>query len=65
MLEPRNLMSFSHICLLTHSPRNRLCRDPRHASSITCDVISFDGQGQLCPLTCTVQREEIFQSISD
>ena len=34
---------------------------PFHVPSTTCNVISFNGQGQLCLLTCAVIKE-IFQN---
>ena len=31
------------------------CADPR--PFFCCDIISFNGQGQLCPLTCAERRD--------
>ena len=36
-----------------------------HIPSTACDVISFNGQGQLCVPTELVQSEEIFQTIPE
>ena len=64
MFDPQNLMSFFRtvFAYLPIRPVNTRA-DPRHVSSTAFDVISFNGQGQLCPLTCIVQGEEIFQTI--
>ena len=43
---------------LTHSPLNRPKPPVRiHVPFTACDVISFNGQGQLCPLTCAEWRD--------
>ena len=43
---------------LTHSPLNRPKPPVRiHVPSTACDLISFNGQGQLCPLTCAEWRD--------
>ena len=44
--------------LLTHSPLNRLYPPVRiHVLSTTCNVISFNDQGQLYQLTCAERRD--------
>ena len=44
--------------VLTHSPLSRPEPPVRiHVLSTACDVISFNGQGQLCPLTCAEWRD--------
>ena len=43
---------------LTHSPLNRPQPPiPIHVLSTACDIISFNGQGQLYPLTCAEWRD--------
>ena len=51
------LLAIMHI-LSTHSPLNRPWPPVRmHVPSTACDVIGFNGQCQLCPLTCAEWRD--------
>ena len=51
------LLAIMHI-LSTHLPLNRPWPPVRmHVPSTACDVIGFNGQCQLCPLTCAKWRD--------
>ena len=57
-IEKISYLSLSSSQNLTNSPLSRKYSPMRiHVLPTACDVISFSGQGPLCPLTCTEWRD--------